>query len=137
MIDLTVADVMHPGIHTAGPDTTITELAAMMAERGIHCVVIEGVRPDRSGERLVWGVVSDRDLLSALHAGGDATAGQIALTEAAVVARQAGLDEAVTLRVEHDLSHVIVVDETDGRPAGVLSSLDVARAVADGARVEA
>jgi CBS domain-containing protein len=133
MIDLAVADVMHRGIHTAAPDTGVGELARTMAEQRIHSVVVEG----SSGERLVWGVVSDRDLLAALHAGGDPTAGRIAMSEAAVVAQQAGLDDAVTLMVEHDLSHVIVVDEADGRPTGVLSSLDVARAVAAGAAVEA
>jgi len=137
MIDLTVADVMHRGIHTAAPDTGLGELARTMAERRIHSVVVEGVETARRSEHLVWGVVSARDLLAALHAGGNPPAGRIAMSEAVVVAQQAGLDEAVTLMVEHDLSHVIVVDEADGRPTGVLSSLDVARAVAGGATVEA
>jgi CBS domain-containing protein len=136
MHDLTVADAMHVGIHAADPGASIETLAATMAEQSIHCVVVEGVRASK-GERLVWGIVTDRDLLSAIHADSDADAGQLAASEPMAVGRRLPLPEAITLMVEHDLTHLVVVDELDGRPTGILSTLDVARVWAERPRLEA
>jgi CBS domain-containing protein len=36
------------------------------------------------------------------------------------------LHEAVRIMREHDLTHLLVVDPSSGRPSGVLSTLDVA-----------
>lgn len=137
MSDLTVSDVMHVGIITADPGASVTAVAALMADRCVHSVVVEGIQTRRGGEHLVWGIVTDMDLLTALHSRSDADAARLAATEPMTVAMQLPLEEAVTLMVEHDLSHVVVVDEADGRPVGVLSSLDVARAAAMGVALEA
>jgi CBS domain-containing protein len=39
------------------------------------------------------------------------------------------LERAMQLMTEHEVTHVIVVERHAGRPIGVLSTLDVARAL--------
>ena len=40
------------------------------------------------------------------------------------------LDQAMQLMVEHEVSHLVVIERHARRPIGVVSTLDVARAVA-------
>lgn len=128
----TVADAMRAGVMSCAPDSPAIMVARMMATHHIHAVVVEGIREDAvRGERLVWGVVSDMDLLRAARAGADSlTAREMAATEPVTVEPSASLDEAVRLMEEHDVSHLVVVDRS--RPIGVLSTLDVAGVVAWG-----
>jgi CBS domain-containing protein len=42
------------------------------------------------------------------------------------------LDGAAQLMIEHQVDHVLVVGSQDGRPAGVLSTLDIAGVMAWG-----
>ena len=129
----TVADVMHRGILSCPPDTTARELAAIMATHGVHCVVVDGVETDAvRGQRLVWGVASDLDLAGAVAAGDDPAAGSLARSELVTVAPDTPLAEAARLMVEHETAHLVVVSESLARPVGVISTLDVARALAWG-----
>ena len=48
------------------------------------------------------------------------------------VSPQESLEQAVQLMDEHETAHLVVVSPDTGRPVGMLSTLDVARAV-DGA----
>jgi CBS domain-containing protein len=41
------------------------------------------------------------------------------------------LGRAVQLMTEHGVSHLVVIDRGSSRPLGVLSTLDIARVVAD------
>ena len=127
-----VADAMRAGVMSCAPDSSATMVARMMATHHIHAVVVEGIREDAvRGEQLVWGVVSDMDLLRAARAGDESpTAGEMATTEPVTVEPSASLDEAARLMEEHDVSHLVVVDRS--RPIGVLSTLDVAGVVAWG-----
>lgn len=59
------------------------------------------------------------------------TAGDIA-TQPVPVSSEDRLDRAAQLMVEHKVEHLIVFGAADGRPVGVLSSLDVAGAIAWG-----
>jgi CBS domain-containing protein len=128
----TVADAMRSGVMSCRPDVPATTVAQMMATHHIHSVVVEGVHHDVvHGELLMWGVVSDMDLLRGAHAGIDeATAGDIAVTEPITVEPSLPLEEAVRLMTEHDISHLIVAE--DGRAVGILSTLDVAGVLAWG-----
>lgn len=118
-----VADAMHPGVLSCEPDTPLAEVAATMAGRRVHCVVVVHYRGAGAPPR--WSVVSDLDLVAA--AGRDElTAGEIAATEALTVTPAATLAHASRLMTEHQVSHLVVVARESGRPVGVLSTLDVA-----------
>jgi CBS domain-containing protein len=130
-----VGDVMHPGVITSPPDASLATVARIMAERGVHCVAIAGV--DRSEGRdphLTWGLISDIDLIRAVHGGSPATApgltaGTIAATAPIALHEDDFLDRAAALMVKHDTSHLVAVNRT-GLPSGMVSTFDVARVMA-------
>jgi CBS domain-containing protein len=128
----TVADAMRTGVMSCLSDVPATTVARMMATHHIHSVVVESVRTDPvHGERPTWGVVSDMDLLRGARAAiDDLTAGDIAISEPVTVAPSLPLDEAVRLMAEHETAHLIVAER--GRPIGILSTLDIAGALAWG-----
>ncbi len=79
-------------------------------------------------ERLVWGILSDLDLMAALAAGRTtASAGELSRTEIVTVDPTDLIAEAARLMAEHQSSHLIVTD--GGRPVGVISTLDVAQGI--------
>jgi CBS domain-containing protein len=121
---LTVRDAMQLGLFECGPDTSVEELARTMAEKRIHCVVV-------AADDGTWGIVSDLDLMRALAPGaGGATAGELAATDLVVVRPTDTLEHAAQLMAEHDNAHLVVASPDTGRPAGMLSTLDVAHTVA-------
>jgi CBS domain-containing protein len=127
----TVSDVMHPGVVSCPPQATITEVARLMADQRIHPVVVHGLaRGANGGERLVWGAIADRDLVAAAYDKADCTASELATTELVAVDPTDTLDEASRLMTEHDLSHLLVVDGRTREPVGIVSTLDLARAIA-------
>jgi CBS domain-containing protein len=122
-----VSDVIEPGVITCVAETPLEEVAATMAQRRVHSVVVTELA---SGPG--WGVVSDIDLVRALGAGAERdAAGEIAATEPLAVTGDADLRRAVQMMVEHEVSHLIVLDPGSGEPSAVISTLDVAEAVAD------
>jgi CBS domain-containing protein len=124
---VTVADTMHHGVVTCPPSADLREVAATLAENRVHCVVVV----DAAGgddERRVWGIVDDVDLMRALRSPVALNAGNLAALEVLTVAPDDTLGRAVQLMADHDTAHVVVMDH--GRPAGVLSTLDVANTVA-------
>ena len=123
---LTVGDAMHHGIVTCDPSASLHDVVTILAENEIHSVVVADASGEGDTARL-WGFVSDIDLVRGLTSPVTLTAGNLAVLEVVKVAPDDRLEHAAQLMGEHDLAHVIVVD--DGRPAGVLSTLDVARAV--------
>jgi CBS domain-containing protein len=124
--DATVGDLMHHSVTCCEPDAPLAVVAQQMAAHRIHAVVVAD--PDDPGHP-VLGVVSDLDLAHALAcAATDATARDVARTEAPAVAPGAPLLEAALLMDKHRIAHLIVVD--GGRPVGILSTLDLARALA-------
>ncbi len=74
------------------------------------------------------GIVTDVDLMRGLGSPVPLTAGNLAALDIVTVTPADDLERAARLMGEHDVAHLIVM--ADGRPAGVLSTLDVARAVA-------
>lgn len=128
---LTVGQVMHPGIVSCAADTAATEVARMMAGRGVHCVAVLGPARDGSGNPRVWGIVSDLDLVSALtRPGAPASAGDLATDPVITVRPAAPLQEAAEAMVRHGVHHVVVADPDRHTPVGVLSTVDIAAALA-------
>ena len=128
-----VRSVMQLGLFSCAPDDPIDTVAQTMAEQAIHCVVVAGIgRHAHTGERLGWGIVSDLDLMAALDAGTAATTGEIAGSEIVTVSPLDPLAVAVRLMTEHQTTHLVVVSPDTGRPVGMVSTLDVVRAVHSG-----
>jgi CBS domain-containing protein len=128
-----VAEAMHPGTVTCPPETPLRTVARMMARYSIHCVVVLADIDEADWDGRLWGVVSDLDLVEAA-AGADVderTAGGTAASPLITIAPDETLERAAQLMAEHETSHLVVVDPASDRPVGVLSTLDVARVVAD------
>jgi CBS domain-containing protein len=129
----TVDAVMHPGVVSRTPDTPLSELARTMADLRMHCIAVAGLaRRDDGDEHLVWGLVSDMDVVHAAHRRHLALpASDLASRAPLALPKDAGLDRAAALMIDHDATHIVVVGRT-GLPLGVVSSLDVLRIVAAG-----
>jgi CBS domain-containing protein len=121
----TVAQAMHYGVISCSPETPIRQVAATMAGKHVHAVVVDGIRGDVNGEHLVWGIVSDLDVVAAAEAGDQTTAGTMSATPAVTVAPEDRLSDAARLMREADVHHLIVVDPETERPVGVLSTLNI------------
>jgi CBS domain-containing protein len=128
---LAVATVMHRGVINCPPQTPLGEVAALMAEHSVHCVVVDGLAEGpHHTERLVWGIVSDVDLMRAAGSGRlDAEAGEAAVSEIITINPDEDIERASQIMGEHDCSHLIVVSPDGVEPLGVISSLDAARAL--------
>lgn len=133
---LKIQEVMHPGVTDCPPQTPVSEVVSLMAEHGVHCVVVDGLaRDSHRGEHLVWGILSDVELMRAISdERTDTQAGSIAATEIVTIAPEDDVHRAAQLMSEHECFHLVVADPAAGRPVGVISSLDVARALAWGVR---
>jgi CBS domain-containing protein len=133
---VTVAEVMHRGLIAKTPQTPMLEVAETMARNRVHCVVVEGLARNSSDqERLVWGIVSDLDLMKALAAGRTGvTAGELAVTEIVTVEPSELIGEVARLMAEQESSHLVVAE--GGRPVGVISSLDVAQGITVARQIE-
>ena len=124
---MTVEDHMHAGVVACDPGTSLTDVAEILSDHRIHCVVVAGIDTTSDGSRLTWGTLTDRDLIRALDSReAGVTAGPIAATEIVTVDPSESLDRAVQLMNEHEITHLVVVEKDF--PVGVISSLDIARA---------
>jgi len=123
----TVSDAMHPGILSCGADATLIDVARLMATHHVHCVAVMGIAHDGPGEKLVWGIISDLDLLRAgIRTRADQPAGAIALQPIISVEPTMALREAGELMLANGATHVVVVEPELQRPIGILSTLDIA-----------
>jgi CBS domain-containing protein len=127
-----VVDVMRPGVISCGPETDLTTVARTMAANHVHAVVVSGTEPiSNGGEHLRWGIVTALDLVAAALPGvGALDAGALASTEIVTVDAGKPLQGAAQLMVEHQLTHLLVIDRA--RPVGILSTLDIAGCLASG-----
>jgi CBS domain-containing protein len=80
-----------------------------------------------------WCVVSDLDLAAAFARREleSTTADSIAATPAITVSKGGAPSRGPNLITEHAVTHLVVVDSPSLRPVGVISTLDIARVVAD------
>ena len=127
----TVGDVMRHGVITCSADTTLRTVARMMSSYHVHAIVV--TEDDGEGGLTPWGLVSDFDVLRAAHKDAeDLTAGQVSRSPAVMVSPSDSLEHAAELMREHGTGHLVVISSSDARPVGVVSTLDVAGALAWG-----
>ncbi len=142
-----VKDIMTRRLITAGPDTTVAELARLMAENRI------GGIPIVNSDGVLVGVVTERDLLRRAEIGTEEKPSwwlRLLLGEDALArdfTRSHGrhakdvmsnwpitiepdqpLVKAATAMAERDVARLIVVE--NGRPIGILARSDLVRAIA-------
>ena len=120
----TVGDVMTPNVIHCTADTPLREVARLMSDHHVHAVYVF----DDALE--IWGLVSDLDLIAALPVIDERTAGSMAVSPLLTVSTDERLDRAAQVMSESANAHLAVIDLLTGRPAGVLSTLDVAGALA-------
>lgn len=127
----TVADVMTSGIIHCSPATPLRTVARQMAAHRVHAVfVFDFEEQDENVE--VWGTVSDLDLVASAWADlGSRTAGDSAVTPLVTVTSDDPLRHAAQRMTESGVSHLAVLDPVSRRPVGVVSTLDIARAIAE------
>ena len=132
--DIRVEEAMHHGVLTCALEARLTDVAAMMAENQIHCVV--GLGDVTEDDTRLWGVISDHDLVAVAATEDPAarTAGGAAGTDVITIAPEASVRAAAELMSANRVTHLLVIAEGSDRPLGVISTLDVARAVAGGIR---
>ena len=129
----TVGDAMSKGVISCRPETPLRVVARMMATYGVHAIfVFEHTEEDDEAQRL-WAVVSDLDLVAATRLDLDSlTAGATAVTPLVSVPADSSIIDAGSLMAQYGIAHLAVTDPDTSRPIGVISTLDIARAVATG-----
>ena len=129
----TVGDAMSHGVISCPPETPLRVVARMMSTYGVHAIfVFEHANEDDEAPQL-WAVVSDLDLVAATRLDLDTlTAGASAVTPLVSVAADRSIAEAGALMSQYGIAHLAVIDPDSRRPIGVISTLDIARAVAAG-----
>jgi len=88
---------------------------------------------DAGHDHAVDPVVSDLDLMAGLRpecAG--STAGELAASDVVIADPGDTLEHVAQLMAEHNTAHLVVVSPSTRLPIGILSTLDVARALAAG-----
>jgi CBS domain-containing protein len=130
----TVADAMRVGIISCQADTSLRAIAELMASYHVHAVVVEmGAGTSGAASGHGWGIVSDVELArAAARSELQATAGELAGSGAAFIGPAEPLKRAAELMVEHRVSHLIVSTAPTARPVGIISTLDLAMALAWG-----
>ena len=131
--EATVADAMSRGVISVPPETPLRVVARMMATFRVHAIfVFEHTDEDDEAPRL-WAVVSDLDLVAATRLDLDTlTAGATAVTPLVSVAADSSIGEAGSLMAQYGIAHLAVTEPGSRRPIGVISTLDIARAIAAG-----
>jgi predicted transcriptional regulator len=118
-----VADVMTKDVVTLDVRTTVEVAARILAERRI------GGAPVVSASGKAVGIVTRSDLLDPRHHGADATI-EVAMTRVLYAVRPSDpLLTAVRMMATENIHRVIVADER-GAVVGVVTSMDVMRAIA-------
>ncbi|MEX5728926.1 CBS domain-containing protein [Rhodovulum iodosum] len=107
-------------LHRVGPDTTLPDIARLMAEHHVGAVVV------MQDVRLV-GIVSERDIVFRAVAGDmpvdTTTAEEIMTRDPVTVDVDAPISEALEARLGIEFRHLPVIE--DGNVAGLLSYRDI------------
>jgi CBS domain-containing protein len=117
-----VRDAMSKAVLVVGPDHTIRQTAQLMSARRVGSAVV--VDPDGSGV----GIITERDILNAVGAGGDPDTERTAshITWDVVYAGPAWtLEEAAAAMVRGGFRHLVVVEHDE--VLGIISVRDIVR----------
>ena len=98
---------MRPGILACRAETTLPEVARLMASRRVHCIVVRRVVAG-SARVQGWDLLSDVDLARAVaDSRFDAlTAGDVASAAMVTISPQTTLADAARLMCEHGTAHL-------------------------------
>lgn len=114
-----VGDIMTRGVKTASAGDTFAQVARVLHDNGISCVIVE------EGDD-VAGIVTERDLVNLVADGLDpssVTAGERMTRDLATVEPRDDIAEAARLMAEHRIRHLPVLQR--GKLAGILSIRDL------------
>jgi CBS domain-containing protein len=116
-----------PDVVTVSPDRTVRAVLALLAEHGIGALVVSG------SDGSVDGIVSERDVVRALHASGpdvlDGPVSALMTAEVHTCVPGASVHDLARTMTDHRVRHVPVVE--DGRLLGIVSIGDVVKARLD------
>ncbi len=107
---------------TIGPDATVRELIALLAEHNVGALVVS------DDGTSVTGIVSERDVVRRLHADEavlDTAVREIMTADVRTCAGGDGLTDLMQTMTQHRIRHVPVV--ADGRLTGIISIGDVVK----------
>ena len=107
---------------TIGPDATVRELIALLAQHNVGALVVSD-----DGER-VTGIVSERDVVRRLHADEavlESPVSALMTADVRTCAGPDGLTDLMQTMTEHRIRHVPVV--ADGKLTGIISIGDVVK----------
>ena len=124
-----VRELMRRPIVGCEEDVPLRQVARMMGFHRVHCVVVfrdapEGDHRPRRVEHLLGVAEPLRRLAGAEHR----SAGDVAATPLITVRPNETLGRAAQLMEEYAAAHVLVT-ATNGQPLGIVSTLELARAV--------
>lgn len=126
-----VRDLMHRGLLTCRPDTTLGQVAVLLNQNHVHALIVS----DRDGRAL--GVLSDYDLLAGEWLSSDTenltvmrklTAADLMSQPIDSVEADVPLSTAVKVLIEKQVSRLLVTEK--GKPVGVISLSDFVASIA-------
>jgi CBS domain-containing protein len=120
---------MRAGLITCQPDTRLRGAAQAMAANHVHALVLAD--PGSEDPPGTWRVLYDVDVLKLAVTGGEDARAIDAACAPVTIGMEASVKEAAELMHQHGTRHLIVLDD-EKRPAGVVSSLDLAATLAWG-----
>ena len=130
-MNLTAKDIMTRLVVTARVDLPLDDLVRTMREREIS-----GLPVVRAGGRLVGFVAQDDVFLRASGAGAGATdrsmtAGEVMVRDVITAREDTAVQDLAALMWKHRIHRVPVCDE-EGMVLGIVSSMDICRAIMEG-----
>jgi CBS domain-containing protein len=121
-----VHDAMRIGVVTCRPETSLRDVARMMASYKIHSVVVEDVESANP-----QGIVSAIDIATAASSDpARICARDVATTELVTVPANETLEQAARLMSKHGVTHLVALEPETGRPVGVISASGLAAVLA-------
>jgi CBS domain-containing protein len=126
-----VRDLMHPGLITCRPDTTLGQVALMLTHHHIHSLIVA----DRDGRPV--GILTDFDLLAAewlstdtesLEAMRRMTAGEMMTAPVGTIDIDASAHAAAESMLKEGIHRLLVTE--NGQPMGVISISDIVAGMA-------
>jgi CBS domain-containing protein len=123
-----VADVMHTDVKTANDDDTFADVAKTMRTNGISSVVVlEGKT------KKLAGIVTERDIVNLVAAGGDPHSVKVAhgmtRRDLETIGPKVDIGAAAEHMVSRNIRHLPVVDR--GKVVGIISIRDLTRWAAE------
>ncbi len=123
-----VHDAMRVGVVTCRAETKLADIARMMDGYGIHSVVVSDIQGDAG----LWGIVTSLDLARNAAELDSTSASDVASTNLVTIESDRPLSEAAELMAEHRITHLVAVQPSSGRPAGMISARTIAAVLAYG-----